>query len=65
MFYNLKARISLLRMEEVLLERQLRDARLGQERYKTIEAQTDELLDACRTAIINAETALADSSTVM
>lgn len=61
---SLKGRLSQLKMEEVLLERELIRAREGIRRYQAVEEETDALLDQCRTAIVNVETCLDDASIV-
>ncbi len=61
---SLKGRLSQLKMEEVLLERELERAREGILRYRAVEEETEALLDGCRTAIVNVESCLDDASTV-
>jgi hypothetical protein len=61
---SLRSRLSQLKMEEVLLARELERAHEGTLRYQAIEEETEALLDGCRTAITNVENALDDSSTV-
>ncbi len=61
---KIQARISYLRMEEVLLQRLLKNAKDGQKRYKAMEEHAEEMLDSCRIEIVNSETALEESSTV-
>jgi hypothetical protein len=61
---RIRARIAFLKMEEVLLERLLKTARDGQHRYKAMEENAEEMLDACRIEIVNHETTLDQSSTV-
>lgn len=55
---SLKGRLAQLKMEEVLLERELVRAREGTLRYTVIVEETDALLDNCRTAIVNVENLL-------
>lgn len=61
---KIRARISFLRMEEILLERLLKTAQDGQTRYKAMQEHAEELLDACRIEIVNNEDALERASTV-
>lgn len=61
---SLKSRLSQLKMEEVLLVRELERAKEGKLRYITIEEETEALLDGCRTAIVNMENSL-DAASIL
>lgn len=61
---SLKGRLAQLKMEEVLLERELERARLGELRYKVILEESEALLEECRTAITNVENSLDAARTV-
>lgn len=61
---SLKGRLAQLKMEEVLLERELERAKEGITRYKAVLEETEGLLDGCRIAIVNVETSLDGASIV-
>ncbi len=50
---SLKGRVSYLKMEEVLLERECDRAREGVDRYTQILKESEALLDGVRMAIVN------------
>lgn len=61
---SLKGRLAQLKMEEVLLERELERAKEGMQRYAAVKEETEGLLDGCRIAIVNVETSLDAAPTV-
>lgn len=61
---SLKGRLSQLKMEEVLLERELERGREGIARYRIIIEETEALLDGCRTAIVNVETSMDNANVI-
>lgn len=61
---SLKGRLAQLKMEEVLLEKELERARLGIQRYTAVADETESLLEECRVAMVNAENSLDAARTV-
>jgi len=61
---SLKGRLAQLKMEEVLLEKELERARLGVQRYGVIAEETECLLEECRVAMVNVENSLDAARTV-
>lgn len=61
---RIRARITYLRMEEVLLQRQVKAAEHGLQRYRAMKESAEEMLDTTRVEIVNNESALEQASTV-
>lgn len=61
---SLKGRLAQLKMEEVLLEKELERARLGIHRYTNIADETESLLEECRISMVNVENSLDAARTV-
>lgn len=61
---SLKGRLAQLKMEEVLLEGELKRAQEGLQRYATIAEESESLLEECRISIVNVENTLDAARTV-
>ncbi len=55
---SLEGRLAQLKMEEVLLEREVKRAHEGVTRYRVILEESLALLDDCRVALVNVESSL-------